>query len=850
MSVENLAKIWPEWEIEKQLGRGSYGVVYKAVRRDNNVESHAAIKVISIPSDESEVDSLRSEGLDMDGTRTYFKGIVDDFVSEIQLMESLKGIQNIVSVEDYKVVERTDSIGWDIYIRMELLTPFNTFVCDKKLNEKDVIKLGIDICTALEICGQRNIIHRDIKPDNIFVNDFVYFKLGDFGIARKLENMTGGLSQKGTFNYMAPEVANSNTYDARVDTYSLGIVLYRLLNGNRLPFLDTEKQLLNPNERKNAVERRIRGEELPAPCEASPEMANLILRACAYNPDMRFTSATVMKEALIGVGNGTYVPVVADLDKTTAVRHAQADYDATTAVRRAPQAVGIPVQNNTNNKNEAVPTFGKKKSKAPKIIAIVLVLALLIGGAVVAYPYVSDLLYNDTTNNGDTENPGDNTSNGGETENPGDNTGLTDEEKIQAIVNDAEKFENSNDYQQAILILEEGLRTYPNSVELQNKLELCKQLAAGDTPDNSDSSDNNNQQPDESQHTHTFSNATCTTPKKCTVCGETSGNPLGHNWSKATCTTAKKCTVCGETSGNPLGHNWSNATCTTAKKCSICGETSGNPLGHNWSNATCTTAKKCSICGETSGNALGHNYSNGACLNCNATDPNYAQYTIIYNANGGWGETVNSTHLYNEPRRLSKNGYKRAGYIFKGWAVSPTSNAPKYSDTEIVNNLSSINGDTVTLYAVWGSSQTSTFDECKPNSIYSDKVEYHTTATDNLGYSHNNVAIFANRDTYEGYIRRDKRYVSGIFSRIKGTIFLSNAYTIDDYTSIRLVIKADGKKIYESKYFEQYSASESFDVDITGASVLEIYVEIAETDWIEYWNKGGDLMVEGLLLYR
>ena len=490
MSVENLAKIWPEWEIEKQLGRGSYGVVYKAVRRDNNVESHAAIKVISIPSDESEVDSLLSEGLDMDGTRTYFKGIVDDFVSEIQLMESLKGIQNIVSVEDYKVVERTDSIGWDIYIRMELLTPFNTFVCDKKLSEKDVIKLGIDICTALEICSQRNIIHRDIKPENIFVNDFGYFKLGDFGIARKLENMTGGLSQKGTFNYMAPEVANSNAYDARVDTYSLGIVLYRLLNGNRLPFLDTEKQLLNPNERKNAVERRIRGEELPAPCAASAEMANLILRACAYSPDMRFASATAMKEALIGVDNGTYVLVATDLDKTTAVRHAQADCDATTAVRKAPQAAGAPVQNNANSKNEAVPTFGKKKSKAPKIVAIVLVLALLVGGVFVAYPYISDLLSNSTSDNNDTgipENtitgstngntigtPNDNTTNttnGGETGNPDNNTGLTDDENIQSIINDAERMANSNHLDNAINKIEEGLATYPNSAELQNKLD-------------------------------------------------------------------------------------------------------------------------------------------------------------------------------------------------------------------------------------------------------------------------------------------------------------------------------------------------------------------------------------------
>ncbi len=460
MSVEKLAQIWPEWEIdEKPLGRGSYGVVYKATRRDSNVESRAAIKVISIPSDQSEVDSLRSEGLDMDGTRTYFKGIVDDFVSEIQLMESLKGIQNIVSVEDYKVVEKTDSIGWDIYIRMELLTPFNTFVCDKKLSEKDVIKLGIDICTALEICGQRNIIHRDIKPENIFVNDFGYFKLGDFGIARKLENMTGGLSQKGTFNYMAPEVANSNTYDARVDTYSLGIVLYRLLNGNRLPFLDTEKQLLNPNERKNAVERRIRGEELPAPCEASPEMANLILRACAYNPDVRFASATAMKEALISVGNGTYVPVAADLDKTTAVRHAQADYDATTAVRKAPQVAGAPVQSNANSKNEAVPTFGKKKSKTPKIIAIVLVLALLIGGVFVSYPYVKDYIENKSENNESTDNPGN-------TEDPGNVA-----DRIQSIISDAEKLANSNYLDKAIEKIEAGLELYPDSVELQNKLE-------------------------------------------------------------------------------------------------------------------------------------------------------------------------------------------------------------------------------------------------------------------------------------------------------------------------------------------------------------------------------------------
>ena len=97
---------------------------------------------------------------------------------------------------------------------------------------------------------------------------------------------------------MAPEVAHGTDYDARVDIYSLGIVLYRLMNGNRLPFHDTTAQVLDPRERWNAVERRLRGDPLPPPCEASPEMAAVILRACAYAPEERFADASEMKAAL------------------------------------------------------------------------------------------------------------------------------------------------------------------------------------------------------------------------------------------------------------------------------------------------------------------------------------------------------------------------------------------------------------------------------------------------------------------------------------------------------------------------------------------------------------------------
>lgn len=298
-----LGDIWPEWKIVKEIGKGSFGVVYEAVRSDHLVESHAAIKVISIPQNESEINSLRSEGLSRAATRTYLQGIVNDFISEIQFMESLKGVHNIVSVEDYKVIEKKNEIGWNIYIRMELLTPFNSYIRNKTLSEKEVIKLGIDICTALELCAKCHIIHRDIKPENIFVNQFGDFKLGDFRIARKLENVSFALSQKGTYNYMAPEVARGGEYDVTADIYSLGLVLYRFMNKNSLPFCNTEYQPLSSKERKAAIRRRMDGEPLPAPCDASPSMADLILCACSYDANRRFLSATAMKKALISIAN-------------------------------------------------------------------------------------------------------------------------------------------------------------------------------------------------------------------------------------------------------------------------------------------------------------------------------------------------------------------------------------------------------------------------------------------------------------------------------------------------------------------------------------------------------------------
>ncbi len=291
--------VWPEWEFVKQIGRGAGGTVYEAVRRDDfQVESRSAIKVISIPQDRSELEMLRSEGMDPEAARSCLRTEVDSFIHEIKLMNSLKGVPNIVSVEDYKVVEREDEIGWEISIRMNLLTPLYSYISDKTLTEREVAELGVDLCSALEVCEKKNVIHRNIKPGNIFLNEFGNYMLGDFGIARQMEGMTAEFSREGTESYVAPEVEKGQSYDYTADLYSLGLVLYMLMNRNRLPFLDPRKQILTAAEREQANRRRLSGEPLPPPCDASPRMADIILCACAYDPGQRFSSAAAMKNAL------------------------------------------------------------------------------------------------------------------------------------------------------------------------------------------------------------------------------------------------------------------------------------------------------------------------------------------------------------------------------------------------------------------------------------------------------------------------------------------------------------------------------------------------------------------------
>ena len=298
----NVRLPWPGWTVVKYLGEGGYGRVYEIERELSGIKEQAALKVVSRPVDDAEIEACYENGYDQASMKASYQEELQRYVKEYQLMKELQGQTNIVSCDDFAVVPRKDGIGGQIFIRMELLTPLKKATMQSMLSESEVIRLGKDICKALMLCEARHIIHRDIKPENILVSKFGDYKLGDFGVAR-VQDHTTNATKMGTHGYAAPEVEHGHKYGKEADIYSLGITLYWLLNNRRMPFLNADESVKAMKEQE-ALRRRYEGEKLPAPKNGSAKLKQVVLKACAYRPEDRYRNAQELYDALSELSGG------------------------------------------------------------------------------------------------------------------------------------------------------------------------------------------------------------------------------------------------------------------------------------------------------------------------------------------------------------------------------------------------------------------------------------------------------------------------------------------------------------------------------------------------------------------
>ena len=288
---------FPGWEVIRKLGEGSFGGVYEIHRTlpDGRVEK-AALKKLTVPKDNSEIRELYSQSFSKENITAHYKDQMRELVNEYTLTQELNGCRNVVACHDVQCVQHTDGIGWDIYIRMELLKPLK-HVLSADYQEMAVLKLGLSLCNALLACQEHHIVHRDIKPENILVSDRGEFKLGDFGIAKVSEKTATG-TMTGTMGYMAPEVANRWHYGVQADIYSLGMVLYWMMNRRTLPFLPFPPTIPTAAQRQEAANRRFAGEGFPPPVNGSRALKAIVMKACAFSTDKRYQTVRELRRDL------------------------------------------------------------------------------------------------------------------------------------------------------------------------------------------------------------------------------------------------------------------------------------------------------------------------------------------------------------------------------------------------------------------------------------------------------------------------------------------------------------------------------------------------------------------------
>lgn len=264
------------YKVEREIGRGAFGVVYLA--RDNFLQRNVALKVISVP------DGLSPDERDQ---------LIERFHREARAAAGLSH-PNIVIIHD---ISRA---GERHFISMEFLEgePLSDAMGDKPLPPGRVLKIADQILAALQYAHSRSVVHRDIKPDNIFLLPGDTVKLVDFGLARvqATTTITRSGAVMGSPGYIAPEVVEGRPADARTDVFSFGVVLYEMLTGDR-PF--------GPRtvfESFIHVIYRIMSED-PAPPSSindavSPELDEIVARCLAKDPDMRFQDAAALRTAL------------------------------------------------------------------------------------------------------------------------------------------------------------------------------------------------------------------------------------------------------------------------------------------------------------------------------------------------------------------------------------------------------------------------------------------------------------------------------------------------------------------------------------------------------------------------
>lgn len=259
-SIESVRAAFPHLEVTTLIGSGGMGAVFQA--RQPQLDRFVALKI------------LPTELADQ-------PGFSERFQSEAQLLAKLSH-PHIVTIHDF------GQAGGFYFLLMEFVDGVNLrqLLQTKRLTPKEALSIVPPVCDALQCAHDHGIVHRDIKPENLLINKNGVVKIADFGIAKIIHSsadlVVGSCAEQtgesaslaqGTPDYAAPEQSNGHA-DHRADIYSLGVVLYEMLTGER------------PTEKLEAPSKRV---------QVDIRIDEIVLRALEKTPELRFQTAAAFR---------------------------------------------------------------------------------------------------------------------------------------------------------------------------------------------------------------------------------------------------------------------------------------------------------------------------------------------------------------------------------------------------------------------------------------------------------------------------------------------------------------------------------------------------------------------------
>lgn len=354
--------LWNDWYIKEQLSSDSDSASF---RLENPDKTSSVLKIKLITANSSLIFDRKSKEAYMERKRSFA-------AEESASMRTLKISRYIVPYEDEDMCEliiNGNKEGYYRLIRTKYFPDIRNAVSSGSfdLSEANILRLANHIAQALRTAHQNGVIHCDINLSNIFTGNDGIFRLGNFSFTKQLpENRNQPC--------IAPEVyhsksSNTDYFSVQSDIYSLGICLYTLMNNLHRPFED----ICNPTE---AFAKRMKGEPLTPPVNASPDFARVIMKACQFDAQQRYKSISDMIDDLCKLSPASPKPV--QPPRPIQPSPAPPQYINHPPVPPPPPpAHPIPHYNTDNFHPGITPQNDSKKS-----ILIILIIALLIAGII------------------------------------------------------------------------------------------------------------------------------------------------------------------------------------------------------------------------------------------------------------------------------------------------------------------------------------------------------------------------------------------------------------------------------------------------------------------------------------